>query len=109
MCGANAMRRHFFKWSVVLYIILLPYVCFSLSVPPADLPFFVALIVLATCALLASKQEARRWRIICIVGLVVSVLGGASEVIVGHRIKARLDRDREAPIQTQKQNPDRNQ
>jgi hypothetical protein len=89
------MKRHVFKWSVVLYIILLPYVCFSLSVPPADAPFFAAMLVLAACALLASEHETRRWRIMCVVGLVVAVLGLIVEIMAGYHIKSVLDKRRQ--------------
>ncbi len=86
-----------FKWSVVFYIVLLTYACFSLNVPPADLPAFVGLVVLATCALIASKGETRRWRTICAIFLAVAVLGTALEILSGHAIKTRLEHDRKHP------------
>ncbi len=89
------MNKHIFRWSVILYFILLPYVCFSLSMPPADLPFFSALFVLATCALLASKQQTRRWKIICIEGLAFAVLGIGKEIIAGRQIKALREHESE--------------
>jgi hypothetical protein len=97
------MKRHFFKWSVVLYMILLPYVCFSLSVPPANLPFFIGLIFLSACALITSKKETRGWKIICILAPSFAILGGAFEIVSGRIIKARLDHDREIPAPFGKQ------
>jgi len=91
-----------FKWSMVFYVVLLVYACFSLSVPPADLPAFIGLVVLAVCALMASKGETRRSRTICAIFLAVAVLGAILEILSGHAIKARLERDRHAQTPAQK-------
>jgi len=64
------MKAHnVFKWSMTFYVVLLIFACFSLSVPSADLPAFIGLVVLAGCALKAAKGEPRRWRTICAVFL----------------------------------------
>jgi thiol:disulfide interchange protein len=82
---------------MVFYVVLLAYACFSLSVPPADLPAFIGLLVLAVCALMASKGETRRWRTICAVFLAVAVLGTTLEILSGHAIKSKLEHDRDTP------------
>jgi hypothetical protein len=87
------MKKLVFKWAVVLYIIVLPYVICSLSVPPADLPFFVALTVIAVCALWASASQPRKWRTVCIIALCFSVLAGVGEVVAGHFVKLQRERD----------------
>lgn len=77
------MRRRIFNYSVVVYIALSPLIAFSLSVPPHNLIIFLAMAVAAASALATSREESRRWRLACIIGLAFAVVGGILEVIAG--------------------------
>jgi hypothetical protein len=88
------MRKHLFKWSLIFYFIGVVYLCGSLSVPPADLPVFLVMDVLAVCAVIGSKEQIRRWKTISIILLIIVVLGTILQIIGGHIIKTRRDRDR---------------
>ena len=73
---------------VLLCVYLLPFslVCFSLSVPPGDLPLCGLLFVLAVLGLALARRESRAWRFIWIGALIAAVVFGALEVGVGRRI-----------------------
>jgi len=92
-----------FKWSMVLYVILLVYTFGSLSVPPADLGFFVAMAVLAGCALMASKGEPRSWKAICSIFFAIAVLGTICEIVSGCIIRRGLPHDTNLPGHCERQ------
>jgi Sec-independent protein secretion pathway component TatC len=94
------MKQRLFRFSVMVYFVGLFCALFlSLSVPPRDLPIWIALIGLAACALLASKGRTRRWRIACVAFLVIALLGTALEVVSGMAIKRRMEQDRGGAFQ----------
>jgi hypothetical protein len=71
---------------LVVYFIFCSFVFLSLSIPPADFPFCVAMFVVAVWGLFAAAGESRVWRLIWIGALVGAILAGALELISGARI-----------------------
>ena len=69
-----------------VYLFPLSLVCFSLSVPPADLPLCGLMFVLAAFGLVLARQESRGWRVIWTGALIVSILCGVLEIVAGQRI-----------------------
>jgi hypothetical protein len=74
------------KVLLVVYLFTFLLVCFSLSVPPAEMPLFVLMLCIAAIGIAVSFRESRRWRIIWIIALTISILGGTLDVIAGKRI-----------------------
>ena len=69
-----------------VYLFPLYLVCFSLGVPPSDLPLCGVMLALAAFGLVLARRESRAWRVIWASALVVSLLCGVLEVIAGQRI-----------------------
>ena len=69
-----------------VYLFPLSLVCFSLSVPPGDLPLCGLMFVLAGFGFILARQESRAWRLIWLSALIVSVVCGVLEVVAGQRI-----------------------
>ena len=77
------------SWLRVLfgvYLFPLSLVCFSLSVPPADLPLCALMFVLASVGLFLARGESRAWRVIWTSALIVSIVCAVLEVVAGQRI-----------------------
>jgi hypothetical protein len=79
-------RRSLLRVLLGVYLFLLFLVCFSLSIPPADLPLCVLMFVLAALGFFLARRENRLWRSIWIGALIISIVCGALEIIAGHRI-----------------------
>lgn len=69
-----------------VYLLPLFLVCFSLGVPPADLPLCGLMFALAAFGLFLSRRESRAWRIVWMIALIASVIFGALEIIAGRNI-----------------------
>jgi hypothetical protein len=69
-----------------VYLFPLSLVCFSLSVPPGDLPLCGLMFVLAGFGFTLARRESRAWRLVWLSALILSVLCGALEVVAGQRI-----------------------
>ena len=80
------MKSATLKVLLIVYLFIFLLVCFSLSVPPAEMPLFVLMFCIAAIGIAISFRESRRWRIIWIIALVISILGGTLDVIAGKRI-----------------------
>ncbi|PWU22113.1 MAG: hypothetical protein C5B50_00245 [Verrucomicrobia bacterium] len=87
------MKRFMIKLLLVIYVLfLLLSGPFSLSVAPADLPLFVAMFCIAVIGLILGLRESKRWRVVWISALLISMLGATLEVVVGKRIaRQRLE------------------
>jgi hypothetical protein len=79
-------RRAILRVFVGVYIFPFSLVCFSLSVPPADLPLCLFLFLLAAAGFILARRESRAWRIFWIVALLFALVSGVLEVIAGSRI-----------------------
>ena len=94
------MQKHNFdkqSWLRVLfgvYLFPLYLVCFSLSVPPGDLPLCGLMFVLAAVGLVLGRQESRNWRLIWTTALIVSFVCGTLEIMVGKRIAQQRSKNR---------------
>jgi len=71
---------------VGVYLFPLFLVCFSLSVPPGDLPLCGLMFVLAVFGFMLARRESRAWRLVWLSALIVSLLCGALEVVAGQRV-----------------------
>jgi hypothetical protein len=69
-----------------VYLFPLVLVCFSLSVPPGDLPLCGLMLVLAVFGFTLARRESRAWRLVWLSALIVSLLCGALEVLAGQRV-----------------------
>ena len=69
-----------------VYLFPLFLVCFSLSLPPADLPLCGLMFVLALFGFMLARRESRAWRLVWLSALIVSLLCGALEVLAGQRV-----------------------
>ena len=89
--GAFADKLTFDRRSVLhilvgVYLFPLYLVCFSLSVPPADLPLCGLLLVLAVVGYILARRESRRWRIFWIAALIFASVSGVLEIVAGRHI-----------------------
>ena len=73
---------------ILLGVYLFPFylVCFSLGVPPSDLPLCGIMFVIATFGLILAWRESRFWRGFWTGALIVSVLCGILEITTGQRV-----------------------
>jgi hypothetical protein len=69
-----------------VYLLPLFLVCFSLSVPPADLPLCGLMLALAAAGLVLARHESRAWRTIWTIALILSILGGILQIVAGQRL-----------------------
>ncbi len=79
-------KRSLLRVVLGVYLFPLYLVCFSLSVPPADLPLCGLMFVLAAFGLVLARRESRAWRVVWTIALIVSILGGVLEIIAGQHI-----------------------
>src|SRR3954462_3140074 len=79
-------KRSFLRILVGVYLFPLFLICFSLSVPPADLPLCGLLFVLAVIGIILARRERRAWRLFWTGALIVALLLAVLEVIAGWRI-----------------------
>ena len=79
-------KRSVLRVLLGVYIFPLWLVCFSLSVPPGDLPLCGLMFVIAAFGLVLARQESRAWRVVWLVALIVSILCGILEVVAGQHI-----------------------
>jgi hypothetical protein len=79
-------RKSLLRVLLGIYLLPLFLVCFSLSVPPADFPLCVLMLVLAALGLFLAHRENRSWRLIWISALIISIICGVLEIVAGHRI-----------------------
>jgi hypothetical protein len=93
------MQKMFVNKSSVLRILLGVYlfplylVCFSLGVPPEDLPFCGLMFVIAAVGWVLARRESRAWRVIWTSALIISVACGVMEVVAGKRIAHQRSKD----------------
>jgi len=80
------MKSAILKILLIVYLFTFLVVCFSLSVPPTEMPLFVLMLCFAVIGIAISFRESRHWRIIWIIALVISILGGTLDVVAGKRI-----------------------
>ena len=80
------MKRSLLRILLGVYLFLLSLVCFSLSVPPGDLPLCGGMFAVAAAGLALAFRGTRAWRVVWTTALMVSILGGAIEVVAGKRI-----------------------
>ena len=94
------MQKHNFdrqSWLRILfgvYLFPLYLVCFSLAVPPGDLPLCGLMFAFAAVGLGLARQESRNWRLIWTTALMVSVLCGALEFVAGKRIAQQRSKNK---------------
>jgi hypothetical protein len=79
-------RRSWLRVLAGVYLFPLYLVCFSLSVPPADLPLCGLMFGIAILGWILSRRETRTWRVIWMSALIVSVVLGALQIIAGQRL-----------------------
>ena len=79
-------KRSWLRMLLGVYLFPFSLVCFSVSVPPGDLPLCGLMFVIAVVGLVLGRHESRIWRLIWTNALVVSVLCGVLEVVAGKRI-----------------------
>ena len=79
-------RRSLLRVLLGVYLFPLFFVCFSLSVPPADLPLCGLLFVLAVVGFVLARREGRAWRILWFVALIAALVLGVLEIVAGRRI-----------------------
>jgi hypothetical protein len=91
-------KRSWLRMLLGVYLFPLFLVCFSLSVPPADLPLCGLMFIVAALGLVLARRESRAWRVIWTSALILSVLCGALEVVAGKRIAHQ--RSKNASIST---------
>jgi hypothetical protein len=80
------MKRSLIRILLAVYLLLLCLVCFSLSVPPGDLPLCAGMFAVAAAGLALAFRGTRVWRVVWTTALVLAVLGGVLEVVAGKRI-----------------------
>jgi len=93
-------RRSLLRVLLGVYLFTLSFVCFSLSVPPADLPLCGLLFVLAVVGVFLARRESRVWRFIWIGALIAAVVFGMLEVVAGRRIAHQRSEHALMPNQT---------
>ena len=64
-----------------IYLFPLYLVCFSLGVPPADLPLCGLMFVLSAFAMPLARRESRAWLVVWIGAFAVSIIFGALQII----------------------------
>ena len=79
-------KRSLLRVFLGIYLFLLSLVCFSLSVPPADLPLCGLMSVLAAFGLFLARRENRAWRVVWTSALIASIIFGALQIIAGRSI-----------------------
>ena len=79
-------RRSLSRILFGVYLLPLFLVCFSLSVPPADLPLCGLMFALAVGGLILVRRDTRFWRVVWTTALIASVLFGVLELVAGKRI-----------------------
>jgi len=72
-------------------------VCFSLSVPPADLPLCGLLFILAVVGYFLARRESRAWRVFWIAALAFALVSGVLEIVAGMRIARQRSKHALAP------------
>ena len=77
-----------------VYLFPVALVCFSLSVPPADLPLCGLMFIIAIVGLVLARQEGRNWRLIWTAALIASVLCGALEIVAAKRIAQQRSKNK---------------
>lgn len=70
-----------------IYLFLLFFISFSLSVPPADLPLCGLMFVLAAIGVVLSRLESPGWRIFWIAALIIALASGVLEFVAGKRLE----------------------
>jgi hypothetical protein len=76
-----------------VYLFPLWMVCFSLSVPPADLPLCGLMFVIAAFGWVLARRESRGWRVLWMSALIVSILCAGLEIVAGKRIAHQRSKD----------------
>jgi 4-amino-4-deoxy-L-arabinose transferase-like glycosyltransferase len=79
-------KRSLLRILLGVYLFPLYLVCFSLSVPPADLPLCGLMFVMAAFGLILARRESRAWRVVWTIALIVSILFGVLEIIAGQHM-----------------------
>jgi 4-amino-4-deoxy-L-arabinose transferase-like glycosyltransferase len=79
-------KRSLLRILIGVYLFPLFLVCFSLSVPPGDLPLCGLMFVLAGFGFMLARRESRTWRLVWLIALMLSLLCGALEMVAGRRI-----------------------
>ncbi len=79
-------KRSLLRVLLGVYLFPLYLVCFSLGVPPSDLPLCSLMFVLAAFGLVLARRESRAWRIVWTVALIVSISFGVLQIIAGRSI-----------------------
>lgn len=80
-------RRSPLRMLAGIYLFLLFFISFSLSVPPADLSLCGLMFVLGAIGVVLSRRECRGWRIFWIAALILALASGVLEIIAGKRIE----------------------
>jgi hypothetical protein len=79
-------KRSLLRILLCVYLFPLYLVCFSLSVPPADLPLCGLMFVLAAFGLILARRERRAWRVVWTIALIVSILFAVLEIVAGKHL-----------------------
>jgi len=83
-------RRSILRILLGIYLFPFSLVCFSLSVPPADLPLCGLLFLLAVAGFIVARREGRAWQILWIAALLFALLSGVLQVVARNRIAHQL-------------------
>jgi len=98
-------RRSLLRVLLGVYLFPLSLVCFSLSVPPADLPLYGLLFVLAVVGVFLARRESRAWRFIWTGALIAAVVFGVLEVVAGRRLARQRSEHALMPNKPDAENP----
>jgi uncharacterized membrane protein YsdA (DUF1294 family) len=92
------MKRSILRVLAGVFLLLLVLTGFSLSVPPADFLLFISMLVIAVLGLALSVKESKKWRLAWTVALIISLLGGALEIIAGKRLVRQRSKNESTAI-----------
>jgi len=85
----KSAQRVIFEMSMACYGVGLVYTTsMSLSVPPEDVPIWLAMVICAVCALFSSKSAPRKWQFISAAALVFAIAGTIFCVLAGRHLVA---------------------
>ena len=87
------MKRSMLRILLSVFAFLLTMVVFSLNVPPGDFRLLAIMFAIAIIGAVLSLSESRKWKVVWSTALVISIVGGALEIVAGRLIAQQRSRD----------------
>jgi hypothetical protein len=100
--GLVSRRKPILRILSGIFLLPLALVCFSLSVPPADLPLLGIMILIGSKGLALSLRHNPKWRWFWSIALAMSVFGAALEIVASKRIASQRSQEENIAISTNK-------